>query len=87
MGEKEGRLIIFLKCRLSYKGKLPLLGIVSEVVAEGTVSEEWPGEGKEESKLCYCILSPGNVVIHNHADCTGLHIEYKGLFIIMLVWL
>ena len=62
MGEKEGRLIIFLKCRLSYKGKLPLLGIVSEVVAKGTVSEEGPGEGKEESKLCYCILSPGNVV-------------------------
>jgi len=61
VGEKEGTLIIFLKHRSSHKGKLPLLGIVSVVVAEGPVSEEGPGEGKEESN---CVLSPGNVFIY-----------------------
>jgi len=76
VGEKEGRLIIFLKHRSSHKGKLPLLGIVSEVVAEGTVSEKGPGEGKEESN-CVTVFYHLAMRLHNHADCTVLHIEYK----------
>lgn len=72
---EKGKVDYLLKHRLSHKGKLPLLGIVSEVVAEETVSEEGPGEGKEESN-CVTVFYHLAMWLHNHADRIVLHIEY-----------